>query len=878
MPTRFRNLPLLILAALSVPASAQDLANERLTLQGELAPGQLSVTKTGTVYALKYRGLNDGLEYQIDVSDPNVSGGMLRVREKYSDSYPIAKGGAIFRDINNHLYLPTTLASYSVLTNQYISGPSVVLEYTDSPYNSGVHHRRHTFTLKGKVLSITIEDTDHNTAYLSNYSGMYIGPTQGTEDARLVQMQGTLAAPVILFENGAAHWLLGATMDLCQSNASNWFIPDPATLPSGNDSIDFSSNTVACYKRNSAGQISAPMKETWNVAVSRKLADVLLYPTQEPSPYRELLAHRTVLLLSAGATTWNAYKTYLQLLNSWGLDDIAAYCFSYWSASLIDPPSLANQGPDWFPAKDATNFTSLAATARSFGDLLAVYTSFSTMPVTASSSVYNTGHIARTDTGQYKNSYQLGTPSLGTTASGIHARREALSLKQNYGLNAAYLDIQTYATPSRGANGDHLDQTAGSPWAQTLHDAIVDEKTWMRDSTDIYQGPMFGESSIATFDSNAEWMWGGYCDSTQRVINAGGGLAASDQPLNDPHSPTLWPVIPEFELRVMSRLQASHGNGLYDRFFSRSDTGMTYSTGQPIYPLSEAALDRYRLYELTYGHTSYFVTTGPYNLNGNMIRYADMLKEYYLVRALQTRYLESPVATIQYVYQGALWNFEHILFQTETTDTFRNPQMRITFENGLEMYLNHSTTNWVVTVGGVLYTIPEDGFVATQPTTSFVAFSAVPPTTGGHRIDYCFAPGEYEFFDGRNFVNAYGNIDTNNLRRVKVDNFVRGLSVKELGNATIEVTNGIAPSVTSIDIVGSTDIVPGDRKATRAIAHYNNGAFRDVTSLVDWSSSNSAVATINEGGALIGATAGQTAISTTNFQGVASTPLTVVVH
>lgn len=862
-------------------AAAQIPDDDRLTISGEFMPGQVVVQKTGTVYALKYRGLTDGVEYQIDVADPGVHGGLVKVYEKYSDSFPIATGGVIFRDYADHLYLPTTLVQYSTLTNEYIAGNSVVLEYTDTPHLSGVHHRRHTYTLTGKALSVTIEDTDHNTAYFSNYMGMYIGPTQGTENARVVQMQGTLVTPIILFQNGARHWYLGATLDFFQSNASDWLMPDPMVLPTGVDSINFSTNTASRYYRNSAGQLSAPLKDTWTCAISQHVRDVFVEPTQPPSPYRELLEHRTVVLLAEESTTWNNYKTHLQQFKNWGMDDIAAYTFDYWTSSATDAPAPGNQGPDWYPARDPSSFTSLAATARAQGIPLAVYTAFATMPATAPSWVYDPSHIARKDTGAYKTSIQLGTPLMATTAAGIHARREAQSLKQAYDLTAGYLDIQSYAAPSHGADGDHLDQTAGSPWARTMRDAFIAQKSWMRDMTDTFAGPLLGEGSIGTYTSNTEWLWAGYCDSVQRVINTGGFVDAAHQPLNDPDSPTLWPVIPEYELRVVAKTQCNHGNGFYARFFSRSDTGMTsQSTGLPNYPLSEAALDRYRLYEITYGKTSFFETNGQYNGLGNMLRFADMLKEYYMVRALQSRYLDSPVQTIKYMYQGALWNFDHIIAQTETTDTFRDPKIRMTYTNGLEVYVNHSTTNWVVTVGGVLYTIPQDGFVAYQPAAPapFLAFSAIPPTTGGKRIDYCYAPGEYECFDGRGQVGSYGNINTGTVKRLEVQNFVRGLNVQELTDGSIQVNNGAAPSVVSVDIIAPANLVPTQRATAKAVAHYNNGAFRDVTTLVHWNSSNTGVATINDGGALIGVTPGQISLSTTAFQGVTPTAQSIDVN
>jgi hypothetical protein len=875
---RVVSLGLLALPLLSPLAAAQNPANDRLTLQGAFVRGMNSVFQVGSVYSLKFAGLDETIEYQVDVNNLDVRRGVLRVYEKTSDSFPVTIGGVVFRDLAGNSYLPMFLSQYTTLTNQYTTADSVVLEYQDSVPNNGVHHRRHTFKIEGKALSITVEDIDHNLASAPNYNGMYLGPTQGTESSRIVQMQGSLAAPIVLFRNGAEHFFFGNTIDMFQSNASDWVMNDFASLPVGTSSINATVATSVRYYKNSAGTLSAPLKDTWSIAVSHYLKDVLIAPTQKASPYRELLLGRTFMILAGDATSWSQYQTYFGLLESWGMDDLAAYTFSYWSTSADDPLAYGNQGPDWYPAKDATNFTSLVSSTHAQGTLFGVYTAFSTMPLTAPASVFDPAQIAKTGTGQWKIANLINQPLLAITAAGIHALSEATLLKQHYDVNMFYLDVLTYASPAGGADGSHIDETAGSGWAATLHDAHIAQKSWMSGSRDILEGPQVGEGSIASQASNMEWLHAGYCDSVQRVINTGSGASAHDLPAGDPRSPTKWPVIPEFELRVMNRLQANHGNGYYPWFFSRSDTGMVNPDGSPIYPMTDAMLDRYRIYEITYGHASFFISNGPFPVPGNMLYFPDMIKEYYMMHALQTRYLSAPIKTIQYYYQGTLQSFEAILSQTETTDTFRDPKIRLEYQNGLVIYLNHSTSDWPVTLGGVAYTIPEDGWVAQEPTTGFVEFSAIPPNTGGHRIDYCLAPGEYEFFDGRGTVSAFGNINTGSVRRLKLTNFVHGTTVAETSTGTVQVTAGPVPHVVSVDIVGARVLAIGQRRGLKAIAHYDNGAFRNVTTLVDWTSSNTNAASINSAAALNALAHGRSMITTTNFGGVASTPLWILVQ
>ena len=484
---RIASLGLLTLPLLSPRAAAEDPASDRLTLQGAFARGTTSVFQVGSVYSLKFVGLDETIEYQIDSNNVDVRKGMVRVYEKTSDSFPVTAGGACFRDLAGNQYLPLNLSQYSTLTNHYATVDSVVLEYTDSVTGNGVHHRRHTLKIQGKALSITVEDLDHNLAWAPNYAGFYAGPTQGTEDSRIVQMEGTLAAPIVMFQNGAQHFFFGNALDMFQSNASSWNMPDFASLPVGGSSINATTATPVCYYKNSAGTLSAPTKDTWTIAVSHNVKDVLITPTQTASPYRELLTGRSFILLSGNVSTWNQYQSYLTQLQSWGMDELAVYTFSYWSTSADDPTAYGNQGPDWYPAKDATNFTALASSAHAQGALFGVYTAFSTMPQTAPASVFDPAQIAKTGTGQWKIANFINQPLLAITAAGIHALSEATLLKQHYGVNLFYLDVMTYASPAGGADGSHLDETANSGWAATLRDAHIAQKSWMSGSRDILE-------------------------------------------------------------------------------------------------------------------------------------------------------------------------------------------------------------------------------------------------------------------------------------------------------------------------------------------------------------------------------------------------------
>ncbi|MBK8180178.1 MAG: Ig-like domain-containing protein [Planctomycetes bacterium] len=866
------SLTLLLLGAGTRSVHGQATRNQ-LIHTGATSPGVVTVTQAAGVYLLTFVG-DETISYRLDTTDASVARGAIRIYEATSDCWPIRDGGVCFRNNAGQCLFPAQLAPYTSLTGVSASAEAVFLDYTLN--YEGVHHMRTTYRLTGKNLRIRVQDLDGGTAHLKNWAGLYVGPTQGTEEPKYLTIQGALGTPVVLFRKGQAHYFLGNMLDLVNSNAAGANLLRD-TLQAGMSSVRYGFETFNLYNRQSDGKVCGSLDDTLNLTISSSIKDVLVTPNWPGSPYRDLLTGR--VMVDFPNSVWDDYPALWDLFESWGLDDLAGYYFR-WSNSAPDWIG-ENFGPDWYPAKDPALFTTAIQAGVAKGYLLGANTSFAAMPITAPAGVYDATQIARKANGGWKLAILSNLPLLSVTAAGRHAAREAQLLESNYGVNMGYVDIQTYASPNGGADGDHLDQTAGLSWARTLRQGIRDQQRWLGAMADTYAGPMAGEGSIGTDVSSREWLWAGYCDSVQRAINTGSGINGGyNYPAGDPSAPTNWPVIPEYEVRVMSRIQANHGNGFPDRFFGRSDGPgiVDMSTGLPLLPLTEAALDKYRAYVLTYSKMAHFECNGPYNGVGNYLTFAGMLKSYYLTKALQALYFESPVTQIQYMHQGQLRTFEEILFQTETCDSFRHPQIKQVFANGVELYVNHSPTAWLMTAGGVAYAIPEDGFVAVRPGTSFLAFSAAPVSLGGARIDYCHAPNEYEFFDGRGAVSGYGNLDTGGLKHLKFRNFVHNVTGTEAAGGTIQLSAGVAPLVTRVDVLpAQATVALGTRLSLRAVATYDNGAVRNVTTLVNWSTAHPGVVSINEGAALKGKSVGQTTILVTSFQGAPVTPAAITV-
>ncbi len=860
-------------------------ANDALVHLGSRARGVVSVTRVGNVFSLRFTG-DEVIEYQLDLDQPYVSKGRISIKETSSDSWPMLDVNPGYRDGGGALHSVGWLSSYANLTSTAMTSNAVILDFTDdfTSIGEGVRHRRTTLTLTGKMLTVRYQDMDQSTSYARNYIGILHGDAIGFDSPQILRLMGGMAQPIVRFKNPATlrNFYYSNFLDLFNTNSSNYFLNQVPLVPSPTTTnLNYGYSTWNQYAPLSNGmQIGGPIDDTFRVMITGKIEEAFVTPTQPPSPYRELLTNRMFFLF--GSPPFSNYPPLWSLFDTWGVDNIAGYYFT-WSAAQADAPAGYNVGPDWWPPLDPAGFANAIQTGTQKGYLLGAYNSYNTMPPSAPIGVLDMSHVARASNGQPKLTVQFGLPVISTTASGLEAARESQLLKNNAGANLGYLDIQTYSSPSRGADGDHIDQLAGSPWAKTLRTACADQKTWMRALQDTYQGPLLGEGSLIDPGSNFEFLWGGFCDSTQRSLNTGSGLANSQLPANRrgwSFSVTGWPVVPEIDWRVLDPLQVNHGNGFFERFFSPADgPGIMNASGSIILPLTEAALDRYRIYEFTYGKAGFLLSNGFMNVIGNYTSHADMLREYFLTNALQARYTKETPIAIEYESGGVFKSFQTLLEETGTLDSFRDPRMRIRFASGLEMWLNHANPNWSATVGGVNYTIPVDGFVAIQPASGLLAFSAIPQGYPA-RFDYCLAQNEYEFFDGRGSVSGFGGQSNPTQKGVSFTSFSRGKTFRENADGTVsQVGATAAPALVRVQVEPAVNTLSvGGRKGLKAFAIYANGARRDVTKLVNWSTGSPGIAGVNNGAALTANGVGSTTVTVSAWNGAPVTPASVSVQ
>lgn len=900
---QIRSLFLLSAFGVTAAASPQQPDTDSLVLLGSLgAPpsGQGAVVPAQGLVQLRVPG-PDPLCFEVDLNDPAIREGYLRVYERESDSYPIYDGGMSYRDTSGQERPTAWLADRCTYLGAWTNGTDLVyMDYEDDVAGGfggggGVHHRRQVVRLVGRCLQVEVIDLDQSTQGDGVYAGLFYGRLEGLDNWQALKMQGALGYPLLSFNgpNGST-WYWSNCIDLFQTNATTWFL--------GNNtqgSIGWGMNTYGRYYKNSAGQLEAPVHDTLQICVSQRLRDTFIVNAQGASPYRDFVSRRAVVLLDGQFDQWSRYVTLFDMFDDWGLRNIVGYVFHGWSDSSGDCGG-ENRGPDWYPAKRPVDWTNAFAKANSVGFAIGAVMRFSAFNPATAPAIYNVpSYFARNASGAPKLEFQLCPPAppfplWGTGAQALHSQREHSLVAANYGHSAAYIDAMTYASPTGGAFGDYVDQTAGSFHGRSVKKAIAHQKSWMDEARSIVGGPLLGEGSVSTAGSNTEWIWAGYVDSVQRHINTGSQMQAQNIPASNPLAITAWPVIPEYELRAAKLMQANHGNGFYYRFFGPVDgPSMVTASGYHHVPIRLPMHDRYRAYEITYGHTPYFPANGTGDgLNtGNFVYFPQMIQEYYQLLELSRRYFERPVQGIFYERQGSLRTFEEIWAASADPTQFIDPRLHLDYGT-LDIFVNHSPTPWnVLAIGGVDYTIPEDGWVAYDSRDGFVCFSAIPAGVAS-RIDYCYAPGRYELFNGRGSVLGYGGIVTGSPGApglLQVRNFADNSVIHE--KTQVQLPSGFWTA--SWEVVASTPfpvtkvvLQPSRRTIDRngwagivAIAHRSNGSWEEVTTKVNFTVSNPALATVDRSGVVRGlGVPGAVQITASPFQNVAPRSVTLLLR
>ena len=290
--------------------------------------------------------------------------------------------------------------------------------------------------------------------------------------------------------------------------------------------------------------------------------------------------------------------------------------------------------------------------------------------------------------------------------------------------------------------GGVISQDHRSPNDRTIRGAIASYKALFAAGSTRSGGPVVGEGSFGNFESRFDSLYAGYLDATYRT------LCTSEQDGSTSFAAEDAPLMVDYELMVNHNRMFGFGMGQYARFFD--------PTAPIQIPLPDAALDKLRAVQITFGHNGYFLTSSTITPNSDFLTRAQRVKEYYTMQALSAEWAAANVTSIAYRAgpPGSPWMGLTDALNLGTFD-FVHPVIRIQWSNGLEVVVNHSGQN-VTELG---HQLPPLGWAAINPTDGFEDLSILDPTTGT-RVDIVRC-ADYELGDGNGVsFNAGGQIGT----------------------------------------------------------------------------------------------------------------------
>lgn len=596
--------------------------------------------------------------------------------------------GMLFREEEGAVLPPHATAERCELVEVRPSarGRILVLRYTERAEDRTLR-RSVQVRLNGRSLEITVEAPGGRPG--EGYCGFALGPL-GPDVARFIHVPG-LPDPLLPLPGGG---FLGAYADRFLGRADSY--------PPGG----------AFYRTDTEG-VSAPIAETFYLTLSDDPLDSLPALARPPAPYRAQVENRVTLDYFSEAP-YEEDRELLSLLPEYGLQDVLLVYrnwqqFGYRCREPLFYPANPDRGSN-------EQFRRLLLAAQEAGWLVALRQEYAT--VTSDSPYWAEKALALWPDGLPRLSRCTGQYGVRPEAMLDFARLEATKIERNYRPSAVFVDGHTAWSPE-----GYFRQVTSTPHSGGEAQAIRYVEGLLAFLRDVHEGPVIGSAGDGPvrFDTFSE----GMAEAVVRGPDAGRTA----------------PLIVDYELREVRPKLLGIGAGTYRQFSN-------HPTGEPV-DSSRIDWDAYRATEIALGHAGYIgnyrIKPGPRGVPYPGGSAATVVREYYLLRALQELYLQAPVRSIAYRHGEEMLPLAEAL--RRGADLVQ-AQVRIEYGNGLTVWVNRSSrSNWIVEAEEARWELPPNGFLALAPRQKLVAYSAL---VGGNRADFCRCD-LYTFVDVRGY-------------------------------------------------------------------------------------------------------------------------------
>jgi len=642
----------------------------------------------------------DRIQYRVEIGRDDERSSLLDVEGRVDDGpwRPLLRRcGMLVREAAGAVLPPLAASRRCELLDLHASvrGRALSLEYVEQ-LDDLVLQRRLQLRLLGRSLEIQVEaegippleGAEPGAAY-PGYCGFSLGPL-GPEGALCVPVPGLVEPLVRLEEDGFLGGYAGR------------FCGRATAYPPG----------AAFYRPDREGRC-LPIQETFYLTLSPEPLDPLPTLRREPGPYVEALRRRVTLDLFSEAPYVDD-EALVRRIASYGLRDVLLI-YRNWQRF-----GYRRREPALYPANPERGsneaFRRMLTAAHEAGWIVALREEYASL--SADCPYRDDAVIAAWPDGQPRRARRDDAHAVKAERMLDFARLEATQIQRNYRPGAVFVDGHTAWSPEGG-----LRQADAAPHGRSAIEAqaVQHVEALLHYLRDLHAGPVIGAAGEgpARFDTFA------------------GGMA--DAIVRGPDEGVRAPLLVDYELQHVRPALLGIGASSYRQFTG----GASEESLEP----SSFDADAYRATQVALGHAGY---VGSYGLRaggrGTPLpggSAAAMVREYYLLRALQELYLEAAVRSIRYRQGNALLSLAEAL---RAGADLAQAQVRIEYEGGLTVWVNRAVkTSWTFQHGDAQWTLPPSGFLAGGNDGGFIAYSAA---NSGNRADFCRCAA-YTFLDTR---------------------------------------------------------------------------------------------------------------------------------
>lgn len=703
---------------------ATDAGLAPLSMDVNLKPvGALSEVTTTATYSdgkavFSYQSEQTSVEYIIDTNREGVKKGLIEILTAHNGGEPVQSvmdAGTGYTKSDGKSIGPVQYAEAAEVEMKVDFDKStghLYLDYTET-YEGVTNTKRYDFFMLGKSLAVHVTSPSQNG--VGGYTYFSTGGAKGLTQPRIDNSIYCEEVSITLLED---EYFLSAYIDKAKTFATR-----VANSPNS-DKFSTYHGMTAYYDLNSAGQTN-PLNELFYVTVSDEFLDCAYLTNGEKSQYRDMLNDLVIYDNWNFTSTYSGRKeSYTKLVEEYGLEDILLVEHR-WQRDTLDVSNPAH-----FPAStqwgSADEFEDYITTVKdALGWKLALHEDYWFIQPSRTNQYWNDVENVEERVAQEAN----GELRIGWTISGSdyvsyanlsnmmakYAAQESNAIEQNYDPDASFLDVNGGVDPSKM---NQVTLNANSSTSRTLAQVVADNALLFQTVRDIYGGPVISEGAQGARSFGSAYA--GFLDSGSREITDCSECR----------------IMPNYELEYIRGKMANQGMGPPARFQVVADVE-TYD------------FDKLNATTLAYGHAGFI---GDTHYSTPLLE-DELVKVYYMFRAIQPQYLDSSVTVEEIAYFDAAGNKMNLDQAVLAGYDFRQARLYIHYSNGLEMYLNFAPENWEVTINGNDYILDQNGYAAENPSQNFVQYSCL---RDGNRVDFV-ACDLYTYANPRGKKVDFGN-------------------------------------------------------------------------------------------------------------------------